>query len=95
VWLSTRSHQRAKHRSLVSSLPLQTTKYRLGIPSGAGAPGNNWQLMARSTAPEFGAAAAQHLLDHVQLGVLIGAGSFGRVYKGRWQGRDVAVKVRG
>jgi hypothetical protein len=26
-------------------------------------------------------------------GVLIGAGSFGRVYKGRWQGRDVAVKV--
>jgi hypothetical protein len=27
-------------------------------------------------------------------GVLIGAGSFGRVYTGRWAGRDVAVKVR-
>jgi len=27
-------------------------------------------------------------------GVLIGAGSYGRVYKGRWCGRDVAVKVR-
>jgi serine/threonine protein kinase len=25
--------------------------------------------------------------------VLLGAGSYGRVYKGRWQGRDVAVKV--
>ena len=26
-------------------------------------------------------------------GVLLGAGSFGRVYRGRWYGQDVAVKV--
>lgn len=27
-------------------------------------------------------------------GVLLGAGSFGRVYRGRWAGLEVAVKVR-
>ncbi|WIA08244.1 hypothetical protein OEZ85_007689 [Tetradesmus obliquus] len=29
----------------------------------------------------------------VQLGVLLGAGSFGRVYRGKWHSNDVAVKV--
>lgn len=29
----------------------------------------------------------------IQLGQFLGAGSFGRVYRARWAGRDVAVKV--
>eukprot|EP00775_Hariotina_reticulata_P005331 gene5331-5567_t len=29
----------------------------------------------------------------IAVGVLLGAGSFGRVYKGRWHSKDVAVKV--
>uniref|UniRef100_A0A383VPR0 Protein kinase domain-containing protein n=1 Tax=Tetradesmus obliquus TaxID=3088 RepID=A0A383VPR0_TETOB len=29
----------------------------------------------------------------VQLGVLLGAGSFGRVYRGKWHSNDVAIKV--
>jgi hypothetical protein len=33
------------------------------------------------------------LLAAAAAGMMIGAGSFGRVYKGRWAGRDVAVKV--
>ncbi|KAF6251427.1 kinase-like domain-containing protein [Scenedesmus sp. NREL 46B-D3] len=31
--------------------------------------------------------------QQVTLGVLLGAGSFGRVYKGRWHSSDVAVKI--
>lgn len=31
-------------------------------------------------------------IDGVQLGELLGRGSYGRVYKGRWRGAIVAVK---
>ncbi|GBF97019.1 hypothetical protein Rsub_09492 [Raphidocelis subcapitata] len=45
-----------------------------------------WRIVARRAAPE-------PQQDRIQLGVLVGAGSFGRVYRGLWRGRDVAVKV--
>eukprot|EP00878_Enallax_costatus_P030827 GHUV01033623.1.p1 GENE.GHUV01033623.1~~GHUV01033623.1.p1 ORF type:complete len:468 (+),score=80.15 GHUV01033623.1:742-2145(+) len=49
-----------------------------------------WQLLACHTSPEFKDATPN---DRIKLGVLLGAGSFGRVYKGRWHNMDVAVKV--
>eukprot|EP00879_Flechtneria_rotunda_P006938 GHRR01007285.1.p1 GENE.GHRR01007285.1~~GHRR01007285.1.p1 ORF type:complete len:862 (+),score=270.91 GHRR01007285.1:709-3294(+) len=39
-----------------------------------------------------GKAEAQ-IPQQIKLGVLLGTGSFGRVYSGRWHGSDVAVKV--
>lgn len=33
-------------------------------------------------------------IDGVQLGPMLGKGSYGRVYHGYWQGTEVAVKVR-
>lgn len=32
--------------------------------------------------------------DDLTLGPLVGRGTFGRVYRGEWKGRTVAVKVR-
>ncbi len=32
--------------------------------------------------------------DDLDLGPLLGKGSFGRVYRGHWEGNPVAVKVR-
>jgi hypothetical protein len=39
---------------------------------------------ARSSKPAF---------DDVQLGCLLGQGSYGKVYRGDWGGKEVAVKV--
>lgn len=36
----------------------------------------------------------QQVFDQVQLGPLLGSGSYGRVYRGTWRGAQVAVKAR-
>lgn len=48
------------------------------LESLAGTTAGTWKLLACHTAPEFKDATAN---DKIKLGVLLGAGSFGRVYK--------------
>lgn len=65
-------------------------------------------LRTRSTGPSEGADTVQPLADHhgyllrmrmegglegIELGPLLGRGSYGRVYKGRWKGALVAIKI--
>lgn len=43
---------------------------------------------------EYLTAGAQEVFEGVQLGPLLGCGSYGRVHRGMWRGQHVAVKVR-
>lgn len=65
---------------------------------GSGAPDTHpkgtdqgWELINAFTSPFLGDVEDPD--QPIEFGQFIGAGSFGRVYHGRWAGRDVAVKV--
>ncbi|KAI8466992.1 MAG: hypothetical protein J3K34DRAFT_524069 [Monoraphidium minutum] len=54
---------------------------------------HGWKVTHHANARHEAGGGTSSLSDKIELGVLLGAGSFGRVYRGRWQGKEVAVKV--
>lgn len=50
-------------------------------------------LIQTYTALQVGGTGKKHPWEDVELGPLIGQGSFGKVYRGVWNGAPVAVKV--
>eukprot|EP00878_Enallax_costatus_P011784 GHUV01012300.1.p1 GENE.GHUV01012300.1~~GHUV01012300.1.p1 ORF type:complete len:615 (+),score=126.07 GHUV01012300.1:446-2290(+) len=59
-------------------------------------PSTDSRLQGKSTSLDRAASGSVQSSSHpvgISLGVLIGAGSFGRVYRARWHSTEVAVKV--
>lgn len=64
-----------------------------GGPGSAVAPfpeRKGWEVTRELTTP----LQQGNNLSQLQFGELLGAGSFGRVYKAEWAGRQLAVKVK-
>ena len=54
---------------------------------------HGWKVTHHANARHGSAGCgASSLGDRIELGVLLGAGSFGRVYKGKWQGEGLLLQ---
>ncbi|KAK9794907.1 hypothetical protein WJX73_003974 [Symbiochloris irregularis] len=88
---------RGSGHSPASSLNEMQSLQSFGAP-GSGGPGNERRVNVSQTMDQ---ATIAGLLRHrssgglagVEVGPLLGRGSYGRVYKGRWKGVAVAIKV--
>ncbi|KAF8061383.1 roco8 [Scenedesmus sp. PABB004] len=87
LWARRRRRRRAREAAIAAALKLGSHS---NAPDVEGAPGaKGWTLVSSLTTPLISAGPC----EPIEFGELLGAGSYGRVYKARWAGLDVAVKV--